>query len=716
MERRRFLQMGLGGLVAMGLPKFGVANPVPLILDETLKDNPLLNFEGLPDFLAIKPHHIKPAITHLIEHNTDVIKALSGQEQITWQNFYAPLEDAQNKIDRAWSAVSQLHSLKNSDELRVVYDDAQKSLVAFGTWAGMYRPLYEAFNRLKQGAEYTSYTRAQKKAIDDALLDFRLSGVTLEGVDAERYAEISARLSNLATKFSNHVLDAEMGFEIVIDDEQKLKGLSDIALDNAKKSAKSKGKSGHRFGLDYPSYAAIITYADDRSLRKQMYEAFRTRASDQGPNAGKWDNTAIMNETVALRLSRAQLLGFGSHAEYSLATKMATSPTQVLDFLNDLLTKTHDKSRQEIAELKAYAIEKGLLDTSDELMPWDFSYLSEKLKQDKYAIDKEALRAYFPVDQVLSGMFEIAKRLFGVSVREKQGVPVIHPEVRFFEVFSGDQHIASFYLDLFARENKRSGAWHSGVMGRYKTATGTVQLPVSMLVCNFAPASDGKPALLLHGDVETLFHEFGHGLHHMLTTVDVQAVSGISGVAWDAVEFPSQLLENWTWNPEALTLISRHYQTGEPLPKQMIDKMLAAKNYQSATAIVRQLEFALFDFRLHTEYQAGDEGAIARIREDIRQNVSLLNEPDWVRMAHSFSHIFAGGYSAGYYSYLWAEVLSSDGFTRFEKEGVFNAKTGRDFVEAVLSQGGSDEPMALFERFMGRRPDVTALLQSRGIV
>lgn len=716
MERRRFLQFGLGTALTMSLPKFGMANSVPLVLSESLQGNPLLDFHNLPDFPRITPEHIKPAITYLIEYNTNAVKTLTAQDVITWQNFYAPLEDAQNKLERAWSAVSQLHSLKSSDALRAVFNEAQQSLTEFDTWFGMYRPLYDAFNKLKQGKEYASYSKAQKKAIDNALLDFKLSGVTLEGEAAERYAKVSARLSELSTHFGNNVLDAEMGFEIVIDDESRLAGLSDIALASAKKAAESKGVAGYRFGLNYPSYAAIVTYADDRALRRQMFEAYRTRASDQGPNAGKWDNTPIMNELVELRLERAKLLGFNSHAEYSLAKKMAENPAQVLEFLNDLLAKTHDKSKAEVKELEAHAKQNGLLAESDTLMPWDFSYLSEKLKQERYSIDREALRVYFPVDQVLSGMFELTERLFGVRVREKTSVPVIHEGVRFFELFKGGKHVASFYLDLFARENKRSGAWHSSVIGRYKTSDGEIQLPVSMLVCNFGGASDDKPALLLHREVETLFHEFGHGLHHMLTKVDVQAVSGINGVAWDAVEFPSQMLENWTWDVDTLALISKHYQTGESLPRDIIDKMLEAKNYQSATNIVRQLEFGLFDFRLHSEYQAGDHGAIARIREDIRQNISVMNDPEWIRTGHSFNHIFSGGYSAGYYSYLWSEVLASDGFTRFEREGLFNRKTGQDFVDAILSQGGSDEPMALFEKFMGRKPDITALLKSRGIV
>lgn len=714
MERRQFLQLGLGAMVAMSLPKFGVAKSLPLNLPERLTTNPLLNFEDLPDFNAIRIEHIKPAMDFILQYSIHAVETLTEQKNITWENFYAPLEDVQNKQERIWGVISHLHSVKNSDELRTVYQDVQKQFTEYDTWFGMYRPLYLGFEKLKKGKAYATYTKAQKKAIDDALLGFKLSGVALQGEKAERYGKVVARLSELSTQFSNNVLDADMGWELLVDDDKKLAGLSDMAIQKAKQSATAKDKTGYRFGLDIPSYLAITTYADDRELRKQMYEAYRTRASDKGANAGKWDNTPIMQEMIELRLELAKLLGYDNYAQYALATRMAKSTKEVLGFLNDLLAKTRPTAKQQMQELESYGRTIGALGQDDIIQAWDFAYLSEKHKKSLYDVDKEALRVYFPVDKVLSGLFEVTHRLFGVVVREKKGVPVPHPDTRFFELYQEDKHIASFYLDLFARENKRGGAWQSSLIGRYHKDNGEIQKPVSMLVCNFGGATADKPALLLHSEVETLFHEFGHGLHHMLTTVDVLSLTG-TRVPRDAVEFPSQMLENWTWDKDVLPLISEHYQTGESIPMSVIEKMQQAKNHQSATAIVRQLEYGLFDFRLHVEHQKGDKGSIARIREDIRQNVSVLGEPEWVRMAHSFNHIFSGGYSAGYYSYLWSEVLASDAFTRFDKQGLLNRQIGREFVEAILSQGGSDEPMVLFEKFMGRKPKTDALLKARGI-
>lgn len=422
----------------------------------------------------------------------------------------------------------------------------------------------------------------------------------------------------------------------------------------------------------------------------------------------------IINELIDLRLELAQLLGYKNYAQYVLAKRMAKDTDEVLGFLKDLLAKTRPTAKKQMQDLQKYGRDIGVLGQDDKIEPWDFAYLSEKQKQALYNIDKEALRVYFPVDKVLGGMFEVTRRLFGVDVREKTGVSLPHPDTRFFELYQDDKHIASFYLDLFARENKRGGAWHSGAVGHFKKSTGDTQKPVSMLVCNFGGATGDKPALLLHSEVETLFHEFGHGLHHMLTQVDVLALSG-TRVPRDAVEFPSQMLENWTWDKDVLALISAHYETGEPIPMDMVQKMQTAKNYLSATSIVRQLEYALFDFRLHVEHKQGDKKTLSRLRDDIRQNVSVLGEPDWVRMAHSFNHIFSGGYSAGYYSYLWSEVLASDAFTRFDKEGLLKRQTGQDFVNAILSQGGADEPMKLFEQFMGRKPQNDALLKAHGI-
>lgn len=713
MQRRSFLQLGLGGLLAFGLPRLSFGQSLPLNLPQRLQSNPLLQFDGLPDFAAVKPEHVKPAMEFLLQYSINAVETLSNQKEITWENFYLPLEDVQNKLDRAWGVVSHLHSVKNSEALRSVYNDAQKSLTEYGTWYGMYRPLYQAFEQLKATRAYHKYSKAQKRAIDNALLDFKLSGVALKGEKAKRYGEIRARLSELATRFSNNVLDAGMNWDLVITDEKRLSGLTPMALSAAKKQAQNKGVQGYRFTLDYPSYVAIAANADDRSLREEMFRAYRTRASDQGPNAGKWDNTPVMQEMVALRSELAHLLGFKNYATYVLSKRMVQTPKQVLDFLNNLLSHSQPKARQEIAELEAYGQRLGLIDT---LQPWDYSYLSEKQKQELYSIDKEMVRAYFPESKVLAGMFEVAKRVFGVDIKEKTGISTWHADVRFFEVYKNDVHIASFYLDMYARENKRGGAWMNSVIDRRKDKNGQIQLPVAHLVCNFGAPTDGQPALLLHNDVETLFHEFGHGLHQMLTEIDVMAVSGINGVAWDAVEFPSQMLENWTWDKEALVLISAHHQTGEPLPAQMIDKMLQAKNYQAAFFMVKQLEYGLFDFRLHTEYKQGDKQIIARLYDEIKQQVSVIDDPKWTRTFHSFNHIFAGSYAAGYYGYLWSNVLAVDAYSRFEKEGIFNAEVGKAYLDAFLAQGGSDDPMKMLYNFMGRNPKPDALLRQRGII
>lgn len=715
MHRRLFLQLTAVSAGSLALPNIAVAKtPITTMkLPSKLKNNPLLNFDGLPDYTAVNSKHVVPAINFLIKHNRQTVEQLSRQPSIDWQNFYLPLQESSNRLERAWSIVSHLHAVKNSDPLRTAYNTAKEMLTEYSTWYGMYRPLYDGFVALKNSPTYPTYTQEQKQAIDNALLDFELSGIALQAPDAERYGKIVARLSKLSTDFSNNVLDATMGWELVIEDKDKLAGLPESALAAARQSAKDKGKSGYRISLDYPSYAAIMTHADDRQLRKTVFEAYRTRAADTGPNAGKWDNSAIMNEIVELRLQLARLLGFDSYADYALKRRMAENPQQVLDFLGNLLNHARPKARLEMQSLEQFGKQLGVI---DELQAWDTLYLSEKQKQSQYNIDKEALRVYFPVPKVLEGLFETARRVFGITIKPKTGVSVWHPSVQFFELYKDNAHIASFYLDLYAREHKRGGAWMSGVIDRKLNPDGSVQLPVAQLVCNFGEGVDGKPALLLHDEVETLFHEFGHGLHHMLTTVNVMAVSGINGVAWDAVEFPSQLMENWTWDKEGLALISAHYQTGVPIPSDMLGNMLAAKNYLAASGMVRQLELGLFDFRLHSEYRAGDDTAIARLRETLKQDVAVIHEPSWTRMAHSFSHIFAGGYAAGYYSYLWADVLASDAFARFASEGIFNQAVGQAYLDAFLAQGGSRPPMQMFVEFMGRKPDPTALLRRQGIV
>ena len=467
------------------------------------------------------------------------------------------------------------------------------------------------------------------------------------------------------------------------------------------------------FTLDIPSYLPIMMYADDASLREELYQAYSTRASDQGPNAGEFDNTAVIEETLALKQELAELLGYENYAQLSLATKMAETEQQVLDFLDQLAERSYPQGKAELAELKAFAQQEYGI---SEFNAWDVSYYGEKLKQHKYTISDEELRPYFPANKVVQGLFETVKRLFGVKVTERFGVEVWHPDVRFFDIYGEDGELrGSFYLDLYARANKRGGAWMDDCMGRRYREDGSLQKPVAYLTCNFNGPVGDDPALFTHNEVETLFHEFGHGLHHMLTKVEVAGVAGINGVAWDAVELPSQFLENWCWQPEALAFISGHYQTGEPLPADLLERMLAARNFHSALMMLRQLEFSLFDFRLHMATDAAEAGRVQAILDSVRDKVSVLPPPSFNRFQHGFSHIFAGGYAAGYYSYKWAEVLSSDAFSRFEEEGIFSEKTGRDFLHAILEQGGSKEPMELFKQFRGREPKIDALLRHSGI-
>lgn len=714
MQRRQFLQLGALGLAALHFSRFAAAAPAAAFrLPEKLKNNPLLDFSGLPRFDAIKPEHVNPAIDFLLAENRKATDRLTAQKNITWDSFYLPLADIGDKLNRAWGIVGHLHGVKNSDALRKAYDEADKKVTDFQTWYGQHKGLFRSFSRLKNSPEFAAYSVAQKKAVDDALLDFRLSGIALPPAQQKQYARISARLSELASKYSNNVLDANMGWEKIITDRKRLSGLSERALTAAAESAKSKGKKGYRFTLDYPSYSAVMTYADDAELRREMYTEYATRASDQGSNAGKWDNSAVIRELLSLRLQLAKLLGFKTYTEYALATRMAESPEQVLNFLNDILKRSRPQAQRETEDLRRYAKERF---GKDQLNVWDNAYYAEKLQNERYSVDTEMLRPYFPEQKVVSGLFEVSRRLFGIHIREKKGVPVWGPAVRFFEIDNENgEHIASFYLDLYAREHKRGGAWMDSAVERRRLADGSLQKPVAYLVLNTSPPSDGKPALFSHDDVTTLFHEFGHGLHQMLTAIDVGAVSGINGVPWDAVEFPSQMLEGWTWDKEALKLVSGHYETGEPLPGELIDKLLAAKNFQAARAVVRQLEFALFDFRLHHEYAPGKKDFIQKMARDIRHTVSVSPEPDWSRRSHSFNHIFSGGYAAGYYSYLWSEVLAADAFSRFEKDGIFNRATGRAFVDNILSQGGSRPPMTLFKGFMGREPQVDALMKQRGI-
>ena len=676
--------------------------------------NPLLTPFELPPFSKIKPEDIVPAVkSALADCRAEVERVVAQDAPFTWDNLCQPLAEVDDRLSRIFSPVSHLNSVQNSPELREAYEQCLPLLSEYGTWVGQHEGLYQAYRSLKDGAGFASLTKPQKKAVENSLRDFELSGIGLPKEKQQRYGEIMARLSELGSAFSNNVLDATMGWSKLITDENELSGLPESALAAAKALAESKEKEGWLLTLDIPSYLPVMTYADNRELRHEMYQAFTTRASDQGPNAGQWDNSEIMAETLQLRHELAQLLGFKSYADKSLATKMAENPQQVLAFLNDLAERARPQGAKELAELREFT--RQHFDVT-ELEAWDITYYSEKQKQHLYSISDEQLRPYFPEQRVLSGLFEVVKRIYGITAKERHDIDVWNPEVRFFELYDATGELrGSFYLDLYAREHKRGGAWMDDCVGRLRRADGSLQKPVAYLTCNFNRPIGDKPALFTHNEVTTLFHEFGHGLHHMLTTIETAGVSGINGVPWDAVELPSQFMENWCWEPEALAFISGHYQTNEPLPQEMLDKMLAAKNYQAALFILRQLEFGMFDFRLHTEFDPAKGARILDTLKEVKALVAVMPSPSWGRFPHAFSHIFAGGYAAGYYSYLWAELLSADAFSRFEEEGIFNVDTGRAFLDNILSQGGSDEPMNLFKNFRGREPKIDAMLRHYGI-
>ncbi|MCF4175479.1 oligopeptidase A [Vibrio sp. McD22-P3] len=676
--------------------------------------NPLLTFTDLPPFSQIKPEHVKPAVEQAIEAcRAKIDEVLEGNTNPTWDNVVAPIEQIDDKLSRLWSPVSHMNSVMNSDELREAYESCLPILSEYGTWVGQHKGLYEAYKAIKASDAFNTLSQAQQKTIKDSLRDFELSGIGLPADEQHRYGEISKRMSELGSQFSNNVLDATMGWTKHITDEKELAGMPESALAATKAAAEAKELEGYLLTLDIPSYLPVLTYCDNQELRKELYEAYVTRASDRGPNAGKWDNTEIIAEQLKLRHEIARLLGFGTYSEKSLATKMAESPAQVLGFLNDLATKAKPQGEREVEELRQFA-EKEFGVT--ELNLWDIAYYSEKQKQHLFQFSNEELRPYFPESKVVSGLFEVLNRVFGMQIKEREGVDTWHESVRFFDIFdSTDTLRGSFYLDLYAREHKRGGAWMDECRVRRTDLDGELQTPVAYLTCNFNKPVGGKPAMFTHDEVVTLFHETGHGIHHMLTKIDTGAVSGINGVPWDAVELPSQFLENWCWEEEALAFISGHYETGEPLPKEMLDKMLAAKNFQSAMFILRQLEFGLFDFTLHTEYDPDIGARVLETLAEVKSKVAVLPSLEWNRFSHSFGHIFAGGYSAGYYSYLWAEVLSSDAYSRFEEEGIFNKETGQSFLNNILEMGGSEEPMELFKRFRGREPEIDALLRHSGI-
>ncbi len=675
--------------------------------------NPLVKLKELPQFGAIRPEHVEPALDRLLAANRDQFKRLEALADVAdWDNFVQPLEDANDRLARMWSPVSHLNSVKDSAALRQVYEACLPKLSAYHTDVGQNTGFYRAFRHIADGPGFCALETAQRKVVTNALRDFRLTGVDLPPAKKKRFKEIQQQLSKLCNQFERNVLDATRAWSLHIKDEQDLSGLPDSALAMAREMAQRDRVPGWKFSLDIPSYLSFMMHADNRALRQSMYQAYVTRASDQGPNAGQHDNTGLMLELLKLRQESARLLGFENYAQMSLETKMAETPGQVLEFLSDLARRTRDIAARELEDVERFAAEER---GRGDFQAWDLAYYSEKLRQSRYQFSDEDIKPYFPAARVLDGLFQVAGRLFGLTIREVRDVDVWHGDVRFYEIRDASGELRGrFYVDLYVRPHKRGGAWMDECVSRKRDVRGT-QLPVAYLTCNFSPPVGDKPALLTHDEVVTLFHEFGHGLHHMLTQVDYVGVSGINGVAWDAVELPSQFMENWCWEREALDIIGGHFESHAPLPDDLLDKMRSAKNFQSAMQMVRQIEFALFDMRLYCDFDADGGQSVQGLLDGVRREVAVVMPPAYNRFQNSFTHIFSGGYAAGYYSYKWAEVLSADAFSRFEDEGIFNPQTGRAFLESILESGGSREPMDLFTAFRGREPTIDALLRHNGL-
>ena len=675
--------------------------------------NPLLSEAPLPAFSAILPEHVEPAIDAILaDYSTQIDALLASDAPRDFASVMLLQEQLEDRLSRAWSPVSHLHSVKDSETLRKAYTTALEKITEHSAELGQNRDLYAAVKAVADRADFAKLDRAAQRLTDDALRDFKLSGVALEEPARSRFKVIANELAKLGTEFEEAVLDATDAWGENIADVTALAGIPPSGLAVLRAYAEEEKIDGWRITLKQPSVQAVMTYADDRGLRERVYTAANTRASEQGPHAGRFDNTARIEQILALRHEAAQLLDFDNAAEESLATKMATTTQAVLEFLHDLVKRAKPVAENELTELRTFAAsELGIGD----LQPWDVAYASEKLRLQRFDLSEEELKPYFPLPAVMDGLFAITQRVFGVSLRAHSGVDVWHADVRFYDVLDAQGNvIAGAYVDLFARSAKRGGAWMDVCRTRFRNGA-SVQLPIAYLTCNFAPPTPDVPALLTHDDVITLFHEFGHGLHHLLTEVDYPGVSGIAGVEWDAVELPSQFMENFAWQRDALDLFARHYQSGEKLPDELFVRMQAARHFQAALFLVRQLEFALFDFRLHLEFDPARGAQAQELAREIRREVAVIQPPSWQRMAHSFTHIFSGGYSAGYYSYLWAEVLSADAFSRFEQAGVFDAATGAAFRRSILAVGGSRPALESFIEFRGREPDAEAFLRSYGL-
>jgi oligopeptidase A len=672
--------------------------------------NPLLNSapNALPAFDQIRPDHAETALDAVLARNREELKTLLDKNAApTWESFIEPLEEMSDRVSRAWGPVQHLFGVNSTAEWRKAFNACLPKLTEYGLELSQSQPLYRAYKALSESTTFKTYSVTRKKVINDALRDFKLSGIALPLSEQERYKQVSLRLSELQSKFEENLMDSTQAWNKPVTDEALLDGMTAAGKQAARDKAVAKNQDGWLLTLDFPSYDAVITHARNRELRRELYEAYATRASDQGPLAGQHDNTPLMTEILALRHEQAKLLGFNNFAELSLATKMAESPDDVEKFLLDLAVRAKPRALAELAELKAFA---QSLDGLEDFQPWDSSYYAEKLQEQKLGFDEEKLRPYFPAPQTIEGMFALVQKLYGIRIEKAVGMATWHPDVTTYALKDAQgQTFGLFYLDPYAREHKRGGAWMDECLVRRRCGD-TLQLPSAYLTCNFAPPLAGQPALLTHDEVVTLFHEFGHGLHHLLTRVDEASVSGIRGVAWDAVELPSQFMENWCYDPATLRNLARHWQTGEPMPEDLIAKLRGSRTFLNGLANLRQMEFSLFDLRLHR-----DHTPVMETLMQARRDVAVMTPPAFNRMPNSFSHIFAGGYAAGYYSYKWAEVLSADAFAAFE-ESDFAPATGQRFRETVLAQGGSREAMDLFMEFRGRKPDIEPLLRHSGLL
>ena len=672
-------------------------------------NNPVLNRKGLPLFDQIKPDHISPAIESILKEANTLIDSLKGMSVTpSWINFVEPIEIISEKISRAWGQIEHLNAVVNSENLRKSYNDNLIKLTKFYTNLSQDESLYKKYQSLKNSEVFNSLTPSQKRIIENVLREFKLGGAELNEKDKKKFKVIQEKLAKLSTQFEENILDATNEFSIFVDHLDELRGIPEENIKKALAEAKEDKKEGYKFTLHFPSYLPVMQYADNRVLREKLYHAYATRASELA--SPKFDNTKLIEEILELRYESSKLLGFKNFTEMSLVTKMAKSSEEVIGFLMNLANKAKPFALKDMEELKSFSKTLNI----EKLEAWDIAYVSEKLRQAKYSFSENEVKQYFPEHRVLKGLFKVVETIFKLKIM-KSDAPTWHNDVSFYSIKNeNDELVGQFYLDLYARNHKRGGAWMDEAISRYKNSLGSSH-PVAFLTCNFSSPSESKAALFSHDDVITLFHEFGHGLHHMLTTVDDYSISGIKGVEWDAVELPSQFMENFCWEWDVVKHMTEHVDNKNPLPKALFDKMIQAKNFQSGMQTLRQIEFALFDIRLHTEYSDQNKINPIKLLEAIRDEIAVVRPPSWNRFPNSFSHIFAGGYAAGYYSYKWAEVLASDAFSLFEEQGILSSHAGQKFQDEVLSKGGSRPAMESFVAFRGREPSVDALLRHNGM-